>query len=79
MMQDFVEATVADDGQGMPESIRSRAFEPYFTTKSHGQGSGLGLAQVRRFVERAGGAIAIDSKPGDGTAVHLFFPRATGR
>lgn len=72
---DFVEITVADDGDGMPEDVLSRVFEPYFTTKASGRGTGLGLAQVQRFVERQGGAIEIESESGLGTRVRLVFPR----
>jgi signal transduction histidine kinase len=67
--------TVADTGSGMSEDVLSRAFEPYYTTKAAGDGTGLGLPQVRRFVERHGGAIRLESKEGVGTAVHMVFPR----
>ncbi|WP_249151500.1 ATP-binding protein [Bradyrhizobium liaoningense] len=73
--REFVEIIVADDGVGMPEEVLSQAFTPYFTTKAAGSGTGLGLAQVRRFAEGRGGAIGIESERGAGTLVRLFLPR----
>jgi signal transduction histidine kinase len=67
--------TVADTGSGMSEDVLSRAFEPYYTTKAAGDGTGLGLPQVRKFVEQHGGAIRLESKEGVGTTVHMVFPR----
>ncbi|MGO7762840.1 sensor histidine kinase [Rhizobium ruizarguesonis] len=67
--------TVADTGSGMSEDVLSRAFEPYYTTKAAGDGTGLGLPQVRTFVEQHGGAIRLESKEGVGTTVHMVFPR----
>ncbi|MBY0250391.1 MAG: ATP-binding protein [Methylobacterium organophilum] len=71
-----VEVSVADCGTGMPEAVMSRVFEPYFTTKEAGKGSGLGLAQVREFVERQDGTIIIESNPGEGTLVRMRLPRS---
>jgi signal transduction histidine kinase len=71
----FVEIVVADDGEGMTEEVLSQAFTPNFTTKAAGCGTGLGLAQVRRFAEGRGGAIGIESERGAGTLVRLFLPR----
>jgi hypothetical protein len=71
----FVEIVIADDGEGMTEEVRSRAFTPYFTTKAAGCGTGLGLAQVQRFAEGRGGAVGIESRLGVGTLVRLFLPR----
>jgi signal transduction histidine kinase len=71
----FVEIVVADDGEGMTEEVLSQAFIPYFTTKAAGSGTGLGLAQVRRFAEGRGGAIGIESERGAGTLVRLLLPR----
>jgi|GEM_PF-1976540 len=66
---------VTDNGSGMPEEVLSRAFEPYYTTKANGEGTGLGLPQVRRFVEQYGGAIRLASEAGIGTTVRMVFPR----
>ncbi|NGO55169.1 ATP-binding protein [Allomesorhizobium camelthorni] len=70
-----VSVTVADNGTGMPEQVLSHVFEAYFTTKAAGQGTGLGLAQVREFVERNGGVIRVESEVGLGTIVRMIFPR----
>ncbi|MBR0733345.1 ATP-binding protein [Bradyrhizobium japonicum] len=71
----FVEIVVADEGEGMSEEVLSQAFLPYFTTKAAGGGSGIGLAQVRRFAEGRSGTISIESERGGGTLVSLFLPR----
>ncbi|WP_439407369.1 two-component system sensor histidine kinase NtrB [Bradyrhizobium sp. DASA03076] len=71
----FIEIVVADDGEGMPDDVLSKAFTPYFTTKAAGSGTGLGLLQVKRFAEERGGAVCIESERGVGTLVHLFLPR----
>ena len=67
---------IGDSGSGMPPEIRERAFEPFFTPKPAGQGTGLGLAQVAGFVKDAEGFCGLDSKPGEGTIVRLFLPAA---
>jgi signal transduction histidine kinase len=70
----WVEIAVVDDGLGMRPDVLSRIFEPYFTTKEPGKGTGLGLAEVKRFVERCGGMVAAESAESQGTTVRLFFP-----
>jgi signal transduction histidine kinase len=70
----WVEIAVTDDGVGMQPDTLSRIFEPYFTTKEPGKGTGLGLAEVKRFVERSGGMVAAESAENAGTTVRLFFP-----
>jgi signal transduction histidine kinase len=72
----YVAICVSDTGQGMSEEVLARAFEPFFTTKEVGKGSGLGLSQVLGFAKQSGGGVRIDSRPGHGTAVHIFLPRA---
>jgi signal transduction histidine kinase/DNA-binding response OmpR family regulator len=67
---------IADAGHGMSEEVRARVFEPFYTTKEVGKGSGLGLAQVYAFVSQSGGDVAIDSTPGVGTRITLVFPRS---
>jgi signal transduction histidine kinase len=72
----FVCLEVRDNGSGMSEAAQARAFDPYFTTKPVGVGSGLGLAQVRGFVSGSGGAVRLVSVPGQGTRVSLILPVA---
>jgi signal transduction histidine kinase len=67
-----------DSGDGMPETTARRAFEPLFTTKLSGSGTGLGLAQVLAACEQAGGTARLDSVPGRGTTVRVRLP-AVGR
>jgi signal transduction histidine kinase/CheY-like chemotaxis protein len=74
---EFVQLTLEDTGAGMGPEILGRAFEPLFTTKSKGMGTGLGLPQVFAFCERAGGVATIDSAVGAGTSVRLYLPRAS--
>ena len=71
-----IRIAVADTGMGMDAATLARASEPFFTTKPLGQGTGLGLAMARNFAERTGGALHIDSRPGEGTTVSLCLPVA---
>ena len=74
---DFVQLALEDTGVGMAPDVLARAFEPLFTTKPKGMGTGLGLPQVFAFCESSGGLAAIDSAVGAGTSVRLYLPRAT--
>ncbi|NTU59440.1 MAG: PAS domain S-box protein, partial [Deltaproteobacteria bacterium] len=65
---------VADTGTGMPPEVAARIFEPYFTTKRRGEGTGLGLATARSIVDRLGGEIVCRSEPGAGTTFDVFLP-----
>ena len=69
------ELGVRDTGAGMTEAVRRRIFEPLFSTKSHGRGTGLGLFMVREFALRSHGAIQVRSVPGAGTCFRLWLPR----
>ena len=69
----FVCLTVADTGEGMDESVQARAFEPFFSTKPHADGTGLGLAVVYGIVQQCGGHISVRSLRGQGTAFELHF------
>ncbi|MBS0494303.1 MAG: PAS-domain containing protein [Proteobacteria bacterium] len=70
----YVRVRVRDFGCGMDETTRSRAFEPFYTTKPVGQGSGLGLSMVYGFVRQSAGAIDIESAPGQGTCFSILLP-----
>lgn len=68
--------SVADTGVGMSPETLARATEPYFTTRGGRGGTGLGLASVRDFAERAGGRLTLASRPGRGTTATLYLPQA---
>jgi signal transduction histidine kinase len=69
----LVRIAVRDTGHGMAPVVLQRAFDPFYTTKGV-QGTGLGLPQVYGFVRQTGGEVRVESAPGQGTVVHLFFP-----
>ncbi|MBV8889675.1 MAG: PAS domain S-box protein [Alphaproteobacteria bacterium] len=73
---DYVMVAVADSGSGIEPDILDRVFEPFFTTKEVGKGSGLGLSQVLGVVQQLGGGVRIDTRPGRGTIVKVYLPRA---
>lgn len=65
---------ISDTGTGMPPEIKERVFEAFFTTKDEGKGTGLGLNTVQDLARSAGGFIQLESEPGKGTTVKIFFP-----
>lgn len=73
---DYAVLTVRDDGTGMPQEVLQRAFEPFYTTKPHGRGTGLGLAQVHALARHSGGTARLRSGIGQGTEVALWLRRA---
>jgi PAS domain S-box-containing protein len=70
----FVEITVSDTGPGIDPSVTDKIFEPYFTTKEAGKGSGLGLAVVYGIVREHGGEVRVSSEPGRGATFRVYFP-----
>ena len=72
----YVVIKVSDTGVGMEKDVLMHAFEPFYTTKPIGEGTGLGLSQVYGFVKQSGGNVRLDSEFGEGTSVTMYFPRA---
>ncbi len=73
---DYVAIEVTDSGSGIPEAIRDRIFDPFFSTKKVGTGTGLGLSMVFGFAKQSGGTIEVRSEAGKGASFRIFLPRA---
>nr|WP_295107589.1 PAS domain-containing protein [uncultured Caulobacter sp.] len=75
---DYVEVRVSDTGTGMSPDVLAKVFDPFYTTKPLGQGTGLGLSMIYGFVQQSRGHVAIESREGLGTTIHLYLPRHRG-
>jgi len=74
LQQDKVELRIADNGNGIPERVRDKIFQPFFTTKPTGQGTGLGLSLAYDIVKAHGGDINVKTKEGVGTEFVIQLP-----
>jgi len=73
---EYVMIAVSDTGTGIAPDIRERVFDPFFSTKDHGEGTGLGLSMVYGFVTQSGGHLELESEIGQGTTIRLYLPKA---
>ena len=75
---DYVVLSVADSGTGIPANVLDKVFDPFFTTRPIGQGTGLGLSMIYGFMQQSGGQVRVESEVGKGTTVTLYLPRHSG-
>jgi PAS domain S-box-containing protein len=73
---DYVAIEVIDSGAGIPPAIRDRIFEPFFSTKQFGTGTGLGLSMVFGFAKQSGGGVVVDGEEGEGACFRIYLPKA---
>ncbi len=73
-LTDFIEISIADTGCGMTAEVQAKMFDPFYTTKPVGEGTGLGLAVVHGTVIQSGGFIEVQSQVGQGTIIHIYLP-----
>ncbi|NBW07141.1 MAG: response regulator [Caulobacteraceae bacterium] len=76
---DYLSIEVSDNGPGMPPHVKTRAAEPFFTTKPPGQGTGLGLAMAHGFASQSGGRLEIESEEGEGATIRILLPAIADR
>jgi PAS domain S-box-containing protein len=74
----YIRLTVKDTGHGMDSNVKERIFDPYFTTKKDGEGTGMGLALVQGVIKSYGGSITVSSELEQGTTFHIFLPKYEG-
>jgi len=75
----YMKLWVKDTGSGMDPEVKKRIFDPYFTTKGKGQGTGMGLSVVHGILKAHGGAVHVESEVGEGSSFYLYFPICKGR
>lgn len=73
----YVRLSITDNGSGIAPSVLPHIFEPFYSTKERGRGTGMGLAVVYGIVEQLGGIIDVRSRPGEGTAMHVYLPQSS--
>jgi signal transduction histidine kinase len=71
--REFVQVSIIDDGPGIPDDIKSRIYDPFFTTKEMGKGTGMGLEVVQRIVHQHNGSIKVKSVPGNTEFIVCFL------
>ncbi|HYJ18809.1 MAG TPA: ATP-binding protein, partial [Burkholderiales bacterium] len=75
---EYVRLSISDTGVGMPPEVQVRAFDPFYTTKPIGQGTGLGLSMIYGFIRQSEGSVLIESEIGEGTMIEVCLPRYCG-
>ena len=73
-LEDCVRVQVKDNGGGIPDDVLEKIFNPFFTTKPTGEGTGLGLAMCNDIIRQHGGTIRVDVEPGEGTSMIIDLP-----